>query len=196
MKRLFLSPIKEVFGYLREHGFKKTLSWFNSKDAPVIVQFAKYAIAGGIATVASQGTWLVLCFTVYPAFSAEEIQNYREIVAWIGIEMPTLEMEAMELTKDIRARNSTVANVWGWVLGNFVAYVVNALWVFEGGRHNRWLEFLYFTLISGFSTVVGLAAGPLLIKLFGISTGASQLSLLVTAVLVNYICRKLFVFSR
>ena len=114
MKRLFLSPIKEVFAHLREHGFKKTLAWFNSKDAPVIVQFAKYAIAGGIATVASQGTWLVLCFTLYPAFSAEEIQKYRDFVAFVGLEIPPLEMESMELTKELRAKNSTYANVWGW----------------------------------------------------------------------------------
>ena len=196
MKRIFLSPIKEVFSYYREHGLKRTLAWFHSKDAPVIVQFAKYAIAGGVATVASQGIWLILCFTAFPAFSAEEIGQYRDLLARVGIELPILEMESMELTDDERAGNSTYANIWGWVFGNLVAYAVNAMWVFEGGRHNRWLEFTYFTLISGFSTLVGLAAGPFLIKLFGISTGASQLSLLVTAVLVNYICRKLFIFKR
>lgn len=142
------------------------------------------------------GTWMILCFTLFPAFSTEEIEHYRSILAKIGIELSTLEVETLDLSNNERAANSTYSNMLAWIFANLVAYAVNATWVFEGGRHHRWLEFLYFTLISGFSTIVGLAAGPLLIKLFGVSTGASELSLLVTAVLVNYVCRKYFVFAK
>ncbi len=196
MRKALTKQFRDIFHHYREHGIRETLRWFHGKDAPVIVQFAKYGIAGAIATVASQGTWLLLCFTVYPAFSAEEIQQYREIFAKVGFVLSPLEIEQLNLGHDARALNSTYANIWGWVFGNFVAYIVNAIWVFQGGRHNRWLEFLYFTIISGIATIAGLAMGPLLIKLFKIPTGLSQLSLLITAVLVNYLCRKYFVFAK
>ena len=191
-----IGQIRLIWAHYREHGLKKTLAWFHGKDAPVIVQFGKYAVAGGIATAVSQGLWLVLCFTVFPAFSAEEIETYRSFLAKIHIDLPTLEIESLDLTDSERAKNSTIANAIGWFFANIVAYLANVWWVFEGGRHHRALEFLYFTIISGISTLAGIAAGPLLIELFGISTGASQLSLLVTAVLVNYACRKFFVFKR
>ncbi|MCB1076609.1 MAG: GtrA family protein [Verrucomicrobiae bacterium] len=185
-----------IFTHFREHGIGKTLTWFHSKEAPASVQFAKYGIAGGLATVAHQGTWLLVCFTLFPAFSAEEIQSYREILAKIHLTLPHLEVEGMALADNIRALHSTYGNIIGWFFGNGVAYAVNAAWVFQGGRHNRWLEFLYFTAISGFATLAGLMAGPYLIKTFGISTGLSQLSLLFTSILVNYVCRKFFVFSK
>ena len=190
-----IRQLKQIWIHFREKGLKETLAWFHSKEAPVIVQFGKYAVAGVIATVVSQGLWLILSLTSFPAFTADEVETYRSILAKIGIELPALEVEQLDLSDDQRARNSTIANAIGWVFANIVAYLANVLWVFEGGRHHRVLEFLYFTLISGFSTLVGIAAGPLLIKLFGISTGLSQLSLLVTAVLVNYVCRKFFVFK-
>ncbi|MCB1062329.1 MAG: GtrA family protein [Verrucomicrobiae bacterium] len=196
MKRAVISQLREILGHYREHGLKKTLAWFHSKDAPVIIQLGKYVVAGGMATVATMGTWMILCFTVLPAFSIEEIEQYRSILAKIHIDLPHYKVETLHLSDTVRASHSTYANILGWVFGNLVAYVVNALWVFEGGRHNRWLEFIYFTLVSGFSTLIGLMAGPFLIKVFGISTGVSQLSFLVTAVLVNYVCRKYFVFAK
>jgi len=191
-----IRQVREIWTHFREHGLRDTLRWFHSKEAPGIVQFGKYGVAGVIATVVSQGIWLALSCTWFPAFTAEEMEGYRRFLAAIHIDLPPLEIEGLELTDDERARNSTIANVIGWFFGNIVAYLVNVWWVFEGGRHHRVLEFVFFTVISGFSTLAGIAAGPLLIKLFGISTGLSQLSLLVTAVLVNYVCRKFFVFSR
>jgi putative flippase GtrA len=196
VKRAVISQLREILAHFREHGFKKTLNWFHSKDAPMIIQIGKYVIAGGLATVATMGTWTVLCFTLLPAFSVEEIEQYRSILAKIHIELPHLNVENLQLSDVERASHSTYANIIGWVFGNLVAYTVNALWVFEGGRHSRWLEFIYFTLVSGFSTLIGLIAGPFLIKVFGISTGVSQLSFIVTAVLVNYVCRKYFVFAK
>lgn len=196
MKKAVLKQFRDIYHYFREHGLRATLFWFHGKDAPGIIQFLKYGLAGGIATVASMGTWLVLCLTIYPAISAEEMQKYRDLVGFVGLELPTFEVESMVLDRDLRAANSLWANIWGWIAGNNVAYLVNVLWVFQGGRHNRWLEYFYFTLISAIATLAGLAMGPLLIKIFGIPTGLSQVSLLITAVLVNYVCRKFFVFAK
>ena len=84
--------------------------------------------------------------------------------------------------------------VWG--VSNTLAYVSNALWVFTGGRHHRFKEFLLFSVVSAFSFGAGLVAGPQLIKWFGISTHLAQASFVVTAAMVNFVIRKFFVFKQ
>ena len=70
------------------------------------------------------------------------------------------------------------------------------IWVFTGGRHNRFREFLLFTLVSSFSFSAGLVGGPQLIRWFGISTHLAQASFVASSAMVNFIVRKLFVFQR
>lgn len=174
-----LSPIellKQALGFCRENDFPTIYRAVKAKDAHPVLQFLKYGFCGVIATVASQGIWVASVYTIFPA-------------------MDGMVVDGKPIEDALRARNSTYANMLGWVVGNFVAYFTNLAFVFEGGRHSRWKEFLYFSVVSLFAAVAGLAAGPLLIKWFGISTVASQFSLLVTAVLVNYACRKFFVFK-
>ncbi len=59
------------------------------------------------------------------------------------------------------------------------------------------IQFMKYAVCGGLAavaTLAGLAAGPLLIKPLGIPTLLSQGTLIVTAVLVNYVCRKFIVF--
>ncbi|MEM8953965.1 MAG: GtrA family protein [Verrucomicrobiota bacterium] len=170
------SLIKEAWYFYRDNDFKTVLAAINSKDAHPTIQFLKYATCGAIATVASMGTWIILVLTVLPA-------------------MDWMKINGEPITDSLRARNSAIANIIGWIFGNFVAYFTNVIWVFKDGRHSKWLEFVYFTVVSGIATIAGLAAGPLLIELFGIHTILSQGTLMVTAVLVNYLCRKFFIFK-
>lgn len=169
--------LKQAVGYCRENDFPTIYRHVKSKDAHPILQFLKYGFCGAIATVSSMGIWLLAVYTFLPA-------------------MDGMIIDGEPIEDATRAKNTAYANMLGFVVGNFVAYFSNLAFVFEGGRHSRWKEFLYFSGVALFATLVGLAAGPLLIKWFGISTAASQLSLLVTAVLVNYACRKFLVFKR
>jgi putative flippase GtrA len=169
------SLIKQAWQFYHANDLKTVLAAIHSKDAHPAVQFMKYAICGGAATVASMGTWLVLCLTVFPA-------------------MDWMKIDGEPISDGLRARNSTISNIIGWVFGNIVAYLTNVLWVFKDGRHSRWFEFFFFSAISAVATLAGLAAGPLLIELFGIPTLLSQGTLVITAVLVNYACRKFFIF--
>jgi putative flippase GtrA len=170
------SLIKEAWQYYRENDLKTIVMAVHSKDAHPVIQFFKYAMCGAAATIASMGTWIILCLTIFPA-------------------MDWMKIDGEPISDSLRARNSTISNIIGWVLGNFVAYLTNVIWVFKDGRHSRWFEFFFFSFISGIATLAGLAAGPLLIQLFGISTLLSQGTLMITAVLVNYVCRKFFIFK-
>ena len=66
----------------------------------------------------------------------------------------------------------------------------------ESGRHSRVREFTFFTLIAFASFCAGLFGGPFLIHKFGINSHLSQVGLVVTSALVNFVCRKFLVFKR
>jgi hypothetical protein len=67
--------------------------------------------------------------------------------------------------------------------------------VFKGGRHHPVLEFVYFTLISGIAFVLSQVAGPKLVTWFGIPTNVAILTNVLTSMLLNFVCRKFFVFK-
>lgn len=166
----------QALNFVRENDFPTIFQAVKSKDAHPIIQFLKYGVCGGIATVASMGTWFVLARTVYPAIDG-------------------MMVDGAVISDNLRATNSTIANVWGWVFGNAVAYVTNLAFVFEGGRHSRWVEFLSFTAVSFLAFIVGLLAGPYLIKEFGLNTYISQLTFLFASLAMNFVCRKFFIFK-
>lgn len=120
--------------------------------------------------IIGQGIWLALSIWVYPALTSD-------------------------IPKEVRALHSTYNNMISFFFGNLFAYITNSLWVFTPGRHHRVMEFIYFTLISTLGFVIGLSFGPLLIQIYGINTLLAQLMTVFSSVLVNYVCRKFFVFK-
>jgi len=149
---------------------------FLSKDAPRWAQFLKYVICGGLATVVHQGIWFLLSWKVLPAFDGAKYKG--ELV-----------------TDRVRARHSAINNGIAFFFSNLVAYVTNIIFVFEEGRHGPVVQFLLFTAVSLLSFVIALVAGPVLIRRFGIPTWLSQISFLITSVIVNFIARKYLVFA-
>lgn len=172
-----IALLKQGCRFVRENDIATVARAIHSKDAHPVIQFAKYGVCGAVSTIAHNGTWLLLVMTALPALDGAIV-------------------DGAPITDDLRFRNTTVANVIGFVFGNTVAYLTNVVWVFQTGRHSRWLEFIYFTAVSAASFAGGLVLGPLLIKLLGVNTLFSQLTFLITSVLVNYFCRKFFIFRK
>lgn len=146
-----------------------TFHFLKSKEAPFIVQFAKYGFCGVMATVSHTAMAWYFSQHWFPAFDGAP----KEVLKW----------------------NQIYANLWALPIGNLVAYATNAIWVFTGGRHGRGLEFLLFSLINVVSGVAGIFAGPFLRDALQTGWWAAQLMLIVTSALVNFICRKFIVFK-
>ena len=165
-----ISKVAEALQFFRENDWRTILVRMNARDTHPLIQFIKYGICGVGSLIIGQGIWLALSIWLFPALDSE-------------------------LPREVRALNSTYNNLIAFFFGNLFAYVTNSLWVFTPGRHHRVLEFFYFTLVSLLGFVIGLSAGPLLIKMYGIHTLLAQLLLIFSSVLVNYVCRKFFVFK-
>lgn len=166
-----MSKIGEAFLFFRENDWRSILTRLNTRDTHPAIQFLKYGICGiGSLTLTTAIFWAISKWGKYHALDAS-------------------------LPNDVRALYSIYNNIIAFFFGNIFAYVTNSMWVFTPGRHHRVLEFIYFSAVSSTGFAIGLLAGPYLIKMYGISTVAAQLLLIVASTLVNFICRKLFVFK-
>lgn len=160
----------EICQFFRENDWRTLLTRLNARDTHPLVQFIKYGICGVGSLIVGQTIWFMLSAWVWPALDSD-------------------------LPKEVRALHSTYNNIIAFFFGNLFAYITNSLWVFTPGRHHRVLEFIYFSLISTLGFVIGLAAGPMLIQIYGIHTLVAQLALVIVSALVNFVCRKFFVFK-
>ena len=158
------------------------LQQFAQRDAGPLVQFLKYAIGGGIATVAHIFVFHLCAWKVLPA-----LQDDDHAVRLFKFRLP-------EQDDKTRSRNSMIDNGIAFMLSNFVAYLINIYWVFEPGRHHFLVEIGLFYAVSGVSIVIGTAIMGYLIRRYGILTTYAFMANLVTALLINFAMRKFVIF--
>lgn len=161
---------RDAFVFVKDNDLRTVIAALNSRSAHPVIQFIKYGICGVSAVIAHNVTFYLL-----------------------GIWIPFAEDSG--LSPADRSFNQIVANILAFPVGNAVAYGTNALWVFTGGRHSRLKEFCYFTLISLFSFLVGILVIPLIVQYHELSEHIAQAGFVLTSAMVNFICRKFFVFQ-
>jgi len=156
---------------------------FMGRDAGPLIQFIKYGIGGGIATVVHVTIFHLCAWKAFPALQQEDwaVKIFRLSVA--------------PEDDGLRSRNSMIDNGIAFIFSNLTAYVVNIIWVFEPGRHHWLVEIGLFYLVSGVSIVIGTSLMGWLIKKFGMTTTYAFLANLVSALLINYAMRKFVIFS-
>ena len=153
------------------------IAHFNSKEAHPFLQFIKYAMCGVAATILHQGIFFALSYTVIPAGDG-------------------MIVDGKPITDDMRYWNGIINNLIAIGPSCLLAYITNILWVFTPGRHSRFREMVLFFGIAALANFAGLLGGPMLIKWFGIPTWMSQGTFVFTSFLVNFLCRKFFIFHK
>jgi len=159
------------------------LRQFKGRQHGPLVQFIKYAIAGGIATAVQISLFYFCACKILPALGPGD--------KLAGL----LHLQVVTLTDAIRGRNSAIDNVIAFIFSNLTAYVINVLWVFESGRHNRVFEIIFFYLVSGISTGIGSAVIWFLIGRFGITTTVAFGVSVLVSLLINFVLRKYVIFK-
>jgi putative flippase GtrA len=157
--------------FFQDNDWRTILARMNARDTHPMIQFIKYGICGVGAMTLHQSIWLCCSLWLYPAIDSS-------------------------IPQEVRALHTTYNNGIAFFFSNLFAYCTNVAWVFTSGRHSRVKEFLLFTGVSTLSFIIGLAAGPLLIHRYGIHTVLAQGINVIASVMVNFICRKLFIFKR
>ena len=171
------TALRDGLQFVRDNDLHTVWQAFNRRDTHPVLQFFKYGLCGILAMATHLLVFYALAYSALPAVEGMIVQG-------------------TPIDDSLRARNATLANFAGFFVANFVGYATNVLWVFQPARHHRIVEFLLFTGVAFLGFLAGLLGGPLLIRLFGISTHLAQIFFVVTSVAVNYLCRKFLIFKQ
>ena len=152
-------------------------------DSTAVIQFIKYGLAGGVATITHIVIFHLIAWKIFPA-----LQEKDHAVQFFNLTIK-------KVTDATRARNSMISNFIAFLIANMVAYITNILWVFEGGKYPFYVEIILFYCVSGISVFLGTMLMGILIKRFGILTTYAFASNIITAVMINYAMRKFFIFQ-
>ncbi|MCH7676153.1 GtrA family protein [candidate division KSB1 bacterium] len=152
------------------------------KSGP-LVQFVKYSLSGGAATIVHIIIFHLAAWKIFPS-----LQENDYAVATLGLSVAAVDVAT-------RSLNSMLSNGVAWIFSNLVAYLLNIFWVFESGRHNRIIEIGLFYLVSGVSMGVGTGLMGFLIRYYNMQTTYAFTANLVSALLINFAMRKFFIFK-
>lgn len=151
-------------------------------DYAALLQFIKYALAGGFATIVHIITFHLVAWKIFPA-----LQPHDHAVR-------IFKLKIRDVNDYTRSRNSMIGNCIAFVVSGMAAYITNVLWVFKGGKHHIVIEILLFYAVSGISIFLGTILMGTLIKRFGILTTYAFGANIFTSVMINYAVRKFFIF--
>ncbi len=148
-----------------------------------MIQFMKYCIAGGVATLTHIVLFHFIAWKIFPA-----LQKSDAAVILFNLQVTQVDVVT-------RSFNSMLSNGITFLFSNLVAYIANIYFVFESGRHSKLVEISLFYLVSGISMIIGTGIMGFLIRFFGMQTTIAFSANIVTAVLINYSIRKFFIFK-
>ena len=147
------------------------------------VQFLKYSMCGGFAFAVDLVVFFLVAWFWFPSLTEDDV----------FVRIFHLQIES--IPEGIRTLNFIIGNGIAFLASNLTAYILNILFVFKSGKHNRWKEVGLFYLVSGISVGLGVLVGVVLIKGFGLSTTFSYVAKAISTMLINYWARKFIIFK-
>ena len=148
-------------------------------------QFIKYVFCGGISVLVDQLVFYALAWRAFPALRLSD--PVAKLLALVGLEV-------QEVTEDQLRLNYWIIKVICFVASNAVVYLLNVLFVFNTGRHKKGIEILLFFGSSLFQFFFIWLGGVLIIR-FGWEVTYSNITMLMTSMVVNFMVRKKVVFK-
>lgn len=155
----------------------------SQRKSSLPIQFLKYSISGCVAVAVHIVVFYLFSCLLVPALKEDDIV------------VRGLHLTVAVINDTVRARNAVINNWLAFIFSNFAAYVLNIAWVFESGRHRRWVELTMFYAVSAISIAAGSAVMWLLVRFFGSSTTLAFAADIIAAAMVNFVVRKYYIFK-
>lgn len=179
---------------------------FIQREANPYIQFIKYGLAGGAATVVHVTLFYLLAWLIVPALEQNDLI------------VKIFRLTPQPISDATRATHAMIDNGVAFIFSNLTAYLLNIVWVFEPGRRHKavewtlcalhWdrhprlsaivhrsVEVVLFYLVSGIAIVIGTFLMGILIRYFGITTTVAFGAELIAAALINFALRKYLIFK-
>jgi len=152
-------------------------------DNAALIQLIRYVLAGAFASLIHVIIFHLIGWKILPSLQADDYA------------VRFLKLSTRAINDATRARNSMIGNYSAFVIANMVAYTTNILWVFHGGKYDFLTEIVLFFSFSAISVLLGTMLMGILIRRFGLLTTYAFSANLFTAVMINYVVRKFFIFQ-
>lgn len=156
----------------RSNDLPTLIRLFHSREAPPAIQFLKYAICGVGALIVHTSVYLGLIYLVWPELNDPRMDDW------------------------LRAKSTFAPTAIAFVFSNAFVYWLNMKWVFTPGRHSPLREFLLFTVVNLPGALCGTLAQAGLVYFFHWPKWAALAGFILPNVLINFICRKFFIFQK
>jgi putative flippase GtrA len=160
--------------------------YLSRKDCPY-TQFAKYVLSGGVAVGVDVLLFYLMAWLVLPCLKPGD--PVLQLIEMFGFSVRPADPDTL-------VRNYWIIKVCCFIAANTAVYILNVLYVFEGGRHRRHHEVSLFFAISLAVFLLGTWAATLLIDQAGWHITYTYVFILSLSVLANYTLRKFVVFKR
>ncbi len=164
--------MRELIRFLRENDLRTILAALRSRDVHPVIQFFKYAVCGVCATAVHMTVFFLSARFLIPGLASNCPDNWE------------------------RAQASLANNGIALIFSNMMAYWLNTKWVFTQGRHSMLREFLFFTLVNLPGALCGGLVTYFVTARLGWPAWAALFAFVLPNVLVNFACRKLFIFKK
>lgn len=174
-----IATIREGVQFVLKNPVKKSWAEFIKRDAHPLLQFVKYGFCGVFA--------VIIHTIVFYLASREWAFPCHEGMMHNGVKLENTDF-ALQL-------NFVIGNSIGFLVANVATYLTNLAFVFTGGRHNRFLEFLFFTAVASIGHTAGIVLSILQLRGGIGESWAAMGTLVITSAIVNFLSRKFFVFK-
>lgn len=166
------------------HFFSQLKLFLFRKDR-FFAQFIKYVFCGGVSVLVDQLSFYLLAWRLLPCLRATD--PAVRLMEWAGVAVHVAGEEEL-------ARHYWIIKGICFLISNAVVYALNVLFVFRTGRHRKPVEVLLFFGSSLFQFFF-IWLGGILITEFYWEVTCSNVTMLVTSMMLNYLIRKKFVFN-
>lgn len=146
-------------------------------------QIFKYGLIGLLATAINLAVAEILAASLWPCLGPDDA-----FVKHLGF-------ASVDIPDQLRANRAVICNLLGFVVANFICWLLNRKYVFTPGRHNPLVEYALFMAGSGFAVLCGNLLIWILVRYYGFATTDSFIVNVIVSVLVNFVVRKFFVFK-
>jgi len=164
--------MRELIRRLRDNDLRAILAVLYSRDVHPVIQFFKYGVCGVAGLIVYTSIFFFLAQFVLPS------------------------LEANVADDTTRANHALINTGIAFIVSNAAVYWFNFRWVFTPGRYSKINEFLFFTLVNGPGAISGVAVQDWLIRSVGLPTWGAFAGFILPNVLINFACRKFFIFHK
>ena len=150
---------------------------------PLFWQLLKYGAVGVLATVVQLAVFYTFATCVFQCLTADDWAV--KMFGW----------SSANLSETVRGINFVVCSLIGFVVSNFVCWLLNRAVVFNPGKFRWFVELGMFYAASATAALLAIGLSWLCINCLGLMTTLAVFIEIVVSFAVNYFVRKFFIFK-